>query len=176
MSGISMTRSNRAAIEAYIRQLHGADTDDRAKLHAVQQLGCLWLYLPSGSRGRDTLPVAAELGAWDALIRTLTSGLDATDLEDACAIALSQLLVPPLPTDDAAACTTATTGRSSHRTSTPAAPLAGRAAGGAERPASSLLVRRLLERLASYGFALGQLAAVLQSSASGSRGVRLIRP
>lgn len=162
-----MTRSNRAAIEAYIQQLHGDAADDRAKLHAVQQLGCLWLYLPSGSRGRDTLPVAAELGAWDTLICTLTSGLDATDLEDACAVALSQLLVPPLPAESAATARPSTArGRGSSGHSA-VAPLA-------ERPASSLLVRRLLERsLASDGFALGQLAAVLQTSASGSRGAQM---
>ena len=91
-SELRISASNVAAIETYIRQLHG--TDPQLQLQAAQALGTLWLYLPDRSRG-ETLRAAFELGAWDALLDALNSGLDAAELEDTVVVSLAQLLVPP---------------------------------------------------------------------------------
>ena len=98
--------SSLASIESYLLQLKGkagdndvsASTGDpsRAKVLAAQALGSLDTFLPKSLKA-DTLRAATDLGVWDALSAAVYSGFDVSEVEDACVIAMAQLLVPPPP-------------------------------------------------------------------------------
>ena len=166
---LKISGSNLSIIESYVRQLHGPD--HRLQVQAAQALGTLRLLLPA--KGSDeALRAASELGAWDALLDALNSGLDVAELEDAAVVSLAHLLAPPpsqLASSSAAASMSPSAGTGTvigkpHGPTTTTTTTTG-------RPTNSPLVRRLLsERVAGDAFTLGQLAAVLQSSSRGSRG------
>lgn len=108
----NMTRSNKAAVQSYVRQLCGS-SDTRMQLQAAQALGTLWLFMEgAGGRGEATgsskvsssspaagkgrgfggggggsfgdvvLAAASDLGAWNALVDALNRGLDSVGTRD----------------------------------------------------------------------------------------------
>lgn len=156
-------------IEGYIAQLRGKQgndgsaPDEAQRVAAAQALGCLAGFLPPKLRP-DTLPIATELGAWQALVAVLASGMEATELEDAAVVSLAQLLVPPAAEE--APQGKAGTKASTYTGSAPPRPFGPPAAPTAAYTAA---VRLVTEGLMEDEFLLGQLAAVLNCSANSSR-------